>query len=480
VRESATRLVKPMGIATESTDTLLSGLEAALSRADSDRPTRLVSATVEVDGEIDPAAIAAGSRLAADRWFCWEQPDRGFAMAGIGSSVQVVSSGEDRFTDLAERCARVTHERVAEEPDELPVGAGPLWATGFAFAPRGGSDPLWSSLPPALASLPEISVARGPEGAFLTASISIEPGVDAGRLFERAAGRIGSLQAAALTPADPHPSAATRIFGRYSPERYEKIVAAAVERIRSTSIDKVVLARELTVEAPAAHDPAALFGALRDLFPSCFCFCFGTGQAAFLGASPELLVRRSGAVAATVALAGTTSRSADPAVDDHLGEAMLRSPKVRQEHEIVARRIERTLRPHSVWVHAEGEPFVIKVGNLQHLATPIRAQLAESKSAVALAGLLHPTPAIGGEPRAPALELIKELEGIDRGWYTGPVGWMDAAEDGEFCVGLRSALVRDREAHLFAGCGIVSDSDPAAELQESELKFEALLPLLTG
>ena len=429
---------------------------------------------------MDPAAIAAGSRLAADRWFCWEQPDRGFAVAGVGSAIQVVSRGQDRFTDLAERCARAMHDRVAEEPREMPAGAGAVWATGFAFASRGGSDPLWSSLPPALATMPEIALARGPEGAFLTASIFLEPGTDPGDLLKRVAARIGSLRAAVLTPADPHPSAATRIVGRYPPHRYERIVASAVERIRSTSIDKVVLARELTVEAPAAHDPAALFGALRDLFPSCFCFCVGTGQAAFLGASPELLVRRSGAVAATVALAGTTARSADPAVDDHLGEAMLRSPKVRDEHGIVVRRIERTLRPHAVWVHAENQPFVVKVGNLQHLATPIRAQLAESHSAIELAGFLHPTPAIGGEPRAPALELIQELEGIDRGWYTGPVGWMDAAEDGEFCVGLRAALIRDREAHLFAGCGIVSDSDPAAELQESELKFEALLPLLSG
>jgi isochorismate synthase len=467
-------------LAAEATETLLAALEDALSRADRDRPAQLVSATVEIDPEVDPAAIVAGSRLAADRWFCWEQPDRGFALAGLGSAIAVVSRGEDRFSDLAARCARAEHDRVAEEPDELPAGAGPVWSTGFAFSPRGGSDPLWSSLPPALAVLPEIALARSPDGAFLTASILLEPGADPDQLLRRASGRIGSLRAGVLTPADPHPSAATRIFGRYSPERYEKIVAAAVERIRSTSIEKVVLARELTVEAPSAHDPGALFGALRDLFPSCFCFAVGTGQAAFIGASPELLVRRSGPVAATVALAGTTSRSADPAVDDHLGEAMLRSPKVRDEHGIVVRRIERSLRPHAVWVHAESQPFVVKVGNLQHLATPIRAQLAESNSAIELAGLLHPTPAIGGEPKDPALKLIQELEGIDRGWYTGPVGWMDAADDGEFCVGLRSALVRDREAHLFAGCGIVADSDPSAELQESELKFEALLPLLAS
>jgi isochorismate synthase len=456
---------------------LLDRFESALARGSEGR---LVSATVEIEDDLDPTALAAGSRLAADRWFSWEQPDRGFALAGIGSAAEVMSRGPDRFRDLAEGCSHYTRDRVADEPGGLPAGAGPIWATGLAFAPEGGTEPIWSSLPPALAVLPEIAITRSEGRGFLTASAHLEPSADADALLRRIEGRIGSLRPAPLTPADPHPSAATRITGRYPPERYERIVSDAVERIRSSGIDKVVLARELTVEAPAAHDPVALLGALRDLFPSCFCFCFGTPEAAFIGASPELLVRRSGAVAATVALAGTTSRSADPAVDDHLGEAMLRSPKVRDEHGIVVRRIERTLRPHSVWVHAEGEPFVVKVGNLQHVATPIRAQLAESHSAIELAGFLHPTPAIGGEPREPAIRLIDELEGIDRGWYTGPVGWMDAAEDGEFCVGLRSALLRDREAHLFAGCGIVADSDPAAELQESELKFEALLPLLAG
>jgi isochorismate synthase len=456
---------------------LLDRFEAALGHAGDGR---LVSATVEIEEDVDQTALAAGSRLATDRWFCWEQPDREFAIAGVGTAVEVVSRGPDRFSDLAAGCSRAAHDRVAEEPPGLPAGAGPVWFTGLAFAPGGGSSPIWSSLPPALAVLPEIAIAHSEGRSFLTACAVLAPGTHPDEARDRIAGRVAALRPAPLTPADPHPSATTAISGRYPPERYEQIVATAVERIRSSEVDKVVLARQLTVEAPGAIEPAAKLGALRDLFPSCFCFCFGSPETAFIGASPELLVRRSGAVAATVALAGTTSRSADPAVDDHLGEAMLRSPKVRDEHGIVVRRIERTLRPHSVWVHAEGEPFVIKVGNLQHLATPIRAQLAESHSAIELAGYLHPTPAIGGEPRNLALELIDELEGIDRGWYTGPVGWMDVTEDGEFCVGLRSALLRDREAHLFAGCGIVADSEPAAELQESELKFEALLPLLAS
>jgi salicylate biosynthesis isochorismate synthase/menaquinone-specific isochorismate synthase len=283
-----------------------------------------------------------------------------------------------------------------------------------------------------------------------------------------------------LGPVDPAPTGRTEIGAPLPPSHYERAVAAAVERIAAGEVEKVVLAREVTVDAPAAHDPGAILGALREVFPSCFSFCVGTPEAAFVGASPELLIRRSGAVAATVALAGSTRRSADPAVDDHLGEQMLRSAKVREEHGIVARRIARLLRPHSVWVQAEEEPVVTTIANIQHLATPIHAQLAESHSAVALAGLLHPTPAVGGEPRDPAVAMIEELEEMDRGWYAGPVGWMDATEDGEFCVALRSALLRDRTAHLYAGCGIVAGSDPAAELDETEIKLDALLPLLAG
>ena len=192
-------------------------------------------------------------------------------------------------------------------------------------------------------------------------------------------------------------------------------------------------------------------------------------------------MRRSGAGATTVALAGSTRRSADPSVDDHLGEQLLRSAKDRREHEIVVRRIERAL------------AAAFGVGGGGARAGPGQGGQHPAP------GDADPRPALraalrrraGGDPpsdagrRAASLaigrsQLITELEGLDRGWYAGPVGWMDAAEDGEFCVALRSALLRDRTAHLFAGGGIVADSDPAAELAETELKLEALLPLLAG
>jgi salicylate biosynthesis isochorismate synthase/menaquinone-specific isochorismate synthase len=163
-----------------------------------------------------------------------------------------------------------------------------------------------------------------------------------------------------------------------------------------------------------------------------------------------------------------------------LGERLLRSEKDRQENAIVARRIARTLRPLSVWTTAAPEPALVRVANIQHLATPIRAQLATAVPVIGLAGALHPTPAVGGEPGPEAARMIPALEGIDRGWYAGAVGWSDTSGDGEFCVALRCALLRGVVARLYAGCGIVRNSDPAAELAETEVKLGALLPVLAG
>ena len=452
-------------------------LEAVAKGVQRGRRT-LVSVTVEAEVD-DPCAAVFASRLASDRWFCWEQPDRGFALAGLGVAHEAASRGGTRFADVAEECLRTGGDAVVDEPRGLPAGAGPVWLGGFAFDPEGGASSTWSSLSPGSLVLPELSVCRSGERSLLTANAVVRPGDDAEEITAALRARLGGLQVDAPLPMlDPHPTSHAEIRSARPPGDFEAAVAAATARIGAGEMSKVVLAREVAVSAAAAHDPAALFGAMREQFPACFCFCCGTLEAAFIGASPELLVRRSGASVSTVALAGSTRRSSDPAVDDHLGEQLLRSDKDRREQRIVSERIVRALRPHAVWVEAAAEPEIVKVANIQHLATPVIAQLAEPRSAVELASMLHPTPAVGGEPWPEAATAIADLEGMDRGWYAGPVGWMDATEDGEFCVALRSALLRDREAHLFAGVGVVAGSDPAAELQETEVKLGALLPLL--
>ena len=328
--------------------------------------------------------------------------------------------------------------------------------------------------------LPELSIARKGDQARLTVTVAVDPRDGAGaEALERgppAGGRAGAGHHAAAGP-QPDGSPA-RVRAPPRPSHYEDAVRRAVERIRAGQMSKVVLAREVRVQTGREIDPAPVLDALRGGFPDCYCYCVGGPGGTFVGASPELLVRRDGARAQTVALAGTTRRSADPAVDDHLGEQLRQSPKNRSEQAIVERRIQRTLDPVSVWVAAADEPVLIKVLNVQHLATPIRAQLSDPVPAVELAGRLHPTPAVGGEPGDVAEAMIPALEGLDRGWYAGAVGWTDLSEDGEFCVALRCALLRGDVAHLYAGCGIVADSVPADELAETEFKLQALLPLL--
>jgi isochorismate synthase len=453
----------------------------ALARAEQARRAVVASVAVDLDPDTDVAASVFASRGAEERYFVWEQPDReGFAIGALGAAVTIDGArGADRFGAASREAAELMRDAVIDA-DLSALAAGPLWVGGFAFAPDGGRTPEWGTYPAGLLVLPELTLVRRGTGVTATATVLCRPGTEAEQLEERVIGRLAGLRHDPLPLIDPDPVGGYELKSSRAPEEFERAVSRAAGAVGAGDVRKIVLAREVTVSTAVPFKPAAVFGALRSGYPSCYCFCVGTAEAAFIGASPELLVRRSGAVVSTVALAGSTRRSADPAVDDHLGERLLHSAKDLVEHRIVVRTIERALGPHSVWVTAAEEPSLVKVANIQHLATPIRAQLAEPRSAVALAGALHPTSAVGGEPWRRARELLPGLEALDRGWYAGPVGWMDATEDGEFCVALRCALLTGNVAHCYAGAGIVADSDPEAELAETEVKLQAVLPALTG
>ncbi len=455
-------------------------LETALRRARSTGSPALVSVTSPLTGRaVDPSAVVAASRRGGEPWFCFEQPDRdGAAVAALGSVLGLEADGPKRFAEVAARWRSLAGEAHADDADG-PGGAGLVALGGFAFDPSGGASPTWSGFAPASLVVPEVSLARRHGQTWLTVNVSVQPDDTAADARGRVDRTLSRLRVEALPMLDPAPVGAYEVVSPMPPAHYEEAVARAVQRIAAREFQKVVLAREVEVHAPVAHDPAAVLGLLREAFPTSFSYAVGRRDATFIGATPELLIRREGQRASTVALAGSARRSADPAVDDHLGEQLLRSDKDREENAIVARRIARTLRPYSVWVTAAPEPAVIRVANIQHLATPIRAQLASPIGAVELAGRLHPTPAVGAEPAA-ALSVIPALEGFDRGWYAGPVGWTDASGDGEFCVALRCALLRGRVARCYAGCGIVRDSDPAAELAEAEVKLQVMLPALAG
>ena len=455
-------------------------VEEARERARRLRRPIVASLTVAADPSLDVTAAVFASRAAEERYFAWEQPEReGFAIGALGAAWTIERSGFDRFERAAEECTEALFGAVIEGESE-PTASGPTWVGGFAFAPDGGATPEWASFAPGLLVLPSVLLTRHGDAAGATVNVVCRGEDDVEAACRGALARLAALQPASMPLVDPDPVAGYEISSTLPPEIYEQAVAKAVETIREGAFEKVVLAREVQVDAPAPFKPPAVFDALRTGYPSCYCFCVGTPEAAFVGASPELLVRREGARLSTVALAGSTRRSADPAVDDHLGERLLHSAKDLGEHAIVVRTIERALEPLSVWVTPAEEPVLIKVANIQHLATPLRAQLAEPRSVVELAGALHPTSAVGGEPWPQAAEAIDRLEEMDRGWYAGPIGWMDATEDGELCVALRCALLQGRTARCYAGVGVVGDSDPEAELAETEIKLLAVMPALTG
>jgi salicylate biosynthesis isochorismate synthase len=452
-------------------------------RARRDGEPALATLSLQLSGGADPTAAVCASRRPGESWFALEQPARGrAAVAGLGEAARIECTGPQRFAECARRWRELSSRAVADR--YAPDGAGLLAVGGFAFAPRGGEAPHWAGFAPASLIVPEVALTRqargGEQRACLTLAALACPDDTVEQLLARLGARLADLRSAELPLLDPAPSGRFVVASTMAPEHYEAAVARATELIAAGAIEKIVLAREVQVHAPRDHDAAAVLGVLREEFPSCFVFAVGRGESALIGASPELLVRREGQRVSTLALAGSTRRSADPAVDAHLGEQLLRDDVRREEHAIVARRIERALRTHAVWVAAAPEPTLVQIANIQHLATPIRAQLASPMDALELVGAMHPTPAVGGEPLAAAAPLIPALEGLDRGWYAGPVGWTDATGDGEFCVALRCALLRGAIAHCYAGNGIVCESQPAAELAETEIKLAALLPLLAG
>lgn len=283
--------------------------------------------------------------------------------------------------------------------------------------------------------------------------------------------------------ADPGPLADHREVPRsvrlecpVSPDAWMGAVAAATQRIRAGELDKVVLAREILAHADVDWPVTTIGERLAAMHPHALRFCVD----GHVGASPELLVSRIGDMVRAQPMAGTTRRTGDAAIDQQLAAELLASTKNRSEHQITIDTLHDVLLGWCSYLDAEPHPSVVAAGSVQHLATLVEGRLYRpAPSVAALVSALHPTPAVGGRPTDAALRLIAELEGVDRRRYAGPVGWIDAAGNGAWAVGLRGVEFEGPLARVRAGNGMVADSDPAAELEETRAKFAATLGALT-
>lgn len=341
-------------------------------------------------------------------------------------------------------------------PDAIAVG-------GFAFHPDRDPAGPWSGFPSLLFRIPALAVMRRRGRTFATAAAP-----DAEQLLDLATPAVRAPAARALT-----------VTPARNPVAWTAAVETAAARLRSGVAEKVVLAREVLARGDGVVSAATVARGLRAAYPSCFTYLVtGADGTAFAGASPELLIRRTGPHAHSQPMAGSVARGATDAEDELLAAELHQSAKDANEHRLVSAFVVEALRPFSVTLESR-EPEVARFTNIQHLATSVDARLREpAADALTIAAALHPTPAVGGWPREAADRLIGELESMERGWYAGAVGWIDGRGDGELAVALRCGLLWEDGARLYAGVGVMPDSDPARELEETELKFRALLTAL--
>ncbi|HLZ95747.1 MAG TPA: isochorismate synthase [Candidatus Dormibacteraeota bacterium] len=406
----------------------------------------------------DAVSIAAIGR-AFDIVAC----DGGVALEDADGSILDRELDPNRIAAAARLWKRV---RVALQPSTpAPAPAtGPVAVGGFAY--RVDRDPggAWGGFPALLLRVPALAVTRVRGRTFVTSAVE-----GAEELLElphdTARGRAArTLEVAAVR----------------NPVAWAAAVDSAAARLRGGEAEKVVLAREVVARGDGVVSAAAVTRSLRAAYPSCFTYLItGADGTAFAGASPELMIRRSATTAYAQPMAGSVARGATEAEDERLGAQLRESRKDAAEHDVVSRFVVDALRPYSRSVTAM-PPEVVRFTNIQHLATSIRADLSEPPAdALELAAALHPTPAVGGWPRDAADRIIDDLESMERGWYAGAVGWTDGRGDGEFAIALRCGLLWEDGARLYAGVGVMPDSDPARELEETDLKFKVLLSALT-
>jgi salicylate biosynthesis isochorismate synthase len=420
--------------------------------------------------DADPIALFVACRGLEQPASLWAIPQQGLSILGLGCALEFRAGPESSWSDLQSQWQRLAGSAVVRG------GHRPVLCGGFAFDPSGPDRPMWRDFPAGALTLSRFCLERRHGAARLVVNALVDADTDCAAL----AARLAMDGAAILSPQPPDgatvvPAAPTQDIAA---EDWMRKVSDAVAAIRAGDLHKVVLARTRTM--PLAVGIDAVLRTLWATQPDAYLFAFARGDSCFLGASPERLVEFRDSRLATCALAGSAPRSGNPSEDDRLGRGLLGSAKDRHEHALVVDGLRTALAPVCRALDMPAEPRLHKLRHVQHLITPICASPANDAQLLTLLQRLHPTAAVGGLPRDRALAYIRDCEGLGRGWYAGPVGWIDDRGEGEFAVALRSALLRDGHATLFAGCGLVGDSRAEDEYRESEVKMRSMAAALTA
>jgi menaquinone-specific isochorismate synthase len=414
--------------------------------------------------------------------FYWENRRDGFALAGFGMAAELVAWGPQRFDSIQRQAAQLfAGARMLN--DGRPALAGPRLFGGFAFQDDFVPDNTWTVYAPAYFILPHYQLAQLGHDAWLTMNVHIAPDEDSDaiipQLREALKLRAESLLAGQGTLNSDGMPQPLEVNYPMPYDTWARIITSATDQIKTSALEKVVLARVAEIRFSDNVNVDAALDYLSEHYADCYRFVFEPRpHHTFYGATPELLARVEGRNLATMGLAGSARRGLTPEDDAIYAEQVLHDPKERREHALVVDALRERLQAITSELQVPDAPGILKLSNIQHLHTPVSGTLKSDTGILPVIECLHPTPALGGQPRDLAMEFIRMAEPVPRGWYGAPIGWIDSKLDGMFGVAIRSAVSQDRRVWLYAGVGIVEGSVPQKEWDETALKFRPMLDAL--
>lgn len=455
----------------EQVETLL---EEAIQTLRSDNDARLVSITKKIT-EADPLRFfeAAKNRY-EDRTF-WTSTIEDFYLVGVGNAYQMIAT-ESRYKVTEEKWNSILAEAIVHNPYQV-AGTGIVALGGMDFDPKKERTSLWHKYQASDFTVPELLLTKRNGDFYFTSNIQVKKNDDAKQLAD-------SLKRAEAELFSDRPIALNDLVVQekevIEPEQWKASVRTATADIRKSNLEKIVLAREVRVKFNKEANIASVLNDLIQTQPHSYIFAFEKGMDCFVGATPERLVKLENDQLLSTCLAGTAPRGKTIQDDLKISQDLLQDEKNRQEHDFVVQMIKAGIKNYCTNLEIPEEPVIYPLKNLQHLYTPVTGTLKKDYSIFDIVKQLHPTPALGGTPKEAALTYIRDHELLDRGWYGAPIGWLDSNQNGEFAVAIRSGLIQQDQASLFAGCGVVKDSDPEAEYEETNIKLLPMLSVLGG
>lgn len=435
---------------------------------------RILSVTKEIPEHCPLAFFQAAENMGMQRMF-WSTAADQFSMVGIGTAFCLDAKDADTASLQYAWENALMHADVYNPFTQ--AGTGLVAMGGMAFDPLKEKTELWENYPDHEMTIPEFVLTKAKDRCYLTCNVKVKQADHSQQLSNQVHAKEKELLSGKVSYTSD-----MSIISRedVQPDAWKRTVSYATDMIKAGMAQKIVLAREVRLKLSAKVDIGGVLKHLMEGQPNSYVFAISHGTDCFVGATPERLVKLEAGKLLSTCLAGTAPRGENKAQDEAIGSALLRDPKNLQEHDFVVQMIKKAVGPYTKNMTVPEKPVLYKLKNLQHLYTPVEADLLRSQSIFPIVEKLHPTPALGGAPKNSSMQFIRKHELLDRGWYGAPIGWLDEKNNGEFAVAIRSGLIQGDEASLFAGCGVVADSDPEEEFAETNVKLMPMLHVLGG